>query len=34
MNLKKRLRDLFDAIFHWLDCFSSADMIFKWAVEQ
>lgn len=34
MNLKKRLRDLFDAIYHWLDCFSSADMIFNWAVEQ
>ena len=34
MNLKKRLRDLFDIIYHWLDCFSSADMIFKWAVEQ
>ena len=34
MNLKKRLRDLFDAIYHWLDCFSSARLIFKWAVEQ
>lgn len=34
MNLKKRLRDLFDAIYHWLDCFSSADVIFKLAVEQ
>jgi hypothetical protein len=34
MNLKKRLRDLFDVIYHWLNCFSSADVIFKWAVEQ
>ncbi len=34
MNLKKRLRDLFDAIYHWLDCFSSADVILKLAVEQ
>lgn len=34
MNLKKRLRDLFDAIYHWLDCLSSAGLIFKWAVEQ
>lgn len=34
MNLKKRLRDLFDAIYHCLDCFSSARLVFKWAVEQ
>jgi len=34
MNLKKRLRDLFDLIIHWLDCFSSADVNFKLAVEQ
>jgi len=34
MNLKKRLRDLFDFIFHWLDSFSSAGLVFKLAVEQ
>lgn len=34
MNLKKRLRDLFDAIYHWLDSFSSNGLILKWAVEQ
>lgn len=34
MNLKKRLRDLFDAIYHWLGFFSSNGLIFKWAVEQ
>ncbi len=34
MNLKKRLRDLFDAIYHWLRSFSSNGLIFKWAVEQ
>jgi IS5 family transposase len=34
MNLKKRLRDLFDFIFHLLDCFSSAGLFFKLVVEQ
>lgn len=34
MNLKKRLRDLFDFIFHLLDCFSSAGLNFKLSVEQ
>lgn len=34
MNLKKRLRDLFDLIFHLLDYFSSAKTIQIWAVEQ
>lgn len=34
MNLKKRLRVLFDAIYYWLVCFFSADRILQWAVEQ
>ena len=34
MNLQKRLRVLFDAIYYWLVCFFSADRILQWAVEQ
>lgn len=34
MNLKKRLRNLFDFILHLLDCFSSAALVFKFAIEQ
>jgi hypothetical protein len=34
MNLKKRLRDLFDLIFHLLNCLSSARKLHIWAVEQ
>ena len=34
MNLKKRARDLFDFIFHLLDCCASGGLVFKLALEQ
>lgn len=34
MNLKKSLWDLFDAIYHLLDCCFSTGLIFKLPVEQ